>query len=55
MVHWKISNVFESVELFQDEFKNGKPRNGVQVYWRYIRATDPVKKLKREGTMSALF
>jgi hypothetical protein len=49
---WKV---YESVELFDDEFKGGKPRDEAQVYGRYLRAADPVKKLKRDGTMNALF
>jgi starvation-inducible outer membrane lipoprotein len=55
LVHWKVWKVYESVELFDDEFKGGKPKDGAQVYWRYLRAADPVKKLKTDGTMNALF
>ena len=55
LVRWKEWKVYESVELFDDEFKGGKAKDGAQVYWRYLRAADPVKKLKRDGTMNALF
>ena len=55
LVRWKLWKVHESVELFDDEFKGGKAKDGAQVYWRYLRAADPVKKLKRDGTMNALF
>ena len=54
-VCWRVFKVYESVELFEDEFKDGKPKDGAQIYWRYIRSADPVKKLKRDGTMNALF
>jgi hypothetical protein len=50
-----VWRVYESVELFDDEFRDGKPKDGTQVYWRYIRSADPVKKLKRDGTMNGLF
>lgn len=50
VVRWRVAEVYESVELFGDEFdKNGTFKDGLQVYWRYIRSTDPVKRLKREG------
>jgi hypothetical protein len=55
LVYWKVWRVYESVELFDDEFRDGKPKDGTQVYWRYIRSADPVKKLKRDGTMNGLF
>ena len=55
LVRWRVSKVFESVELFSDEFDGRKFKDGAQVYWRYMRASDPVKKLKRDGTMNALF
>jgi hypothetical protein len=55
MVHWRVAEVYESVELFEDEFANGKVKDGAQVYWRYIRSSNPGKRLKREGTMNALF
>jgi len=55
IVHWRVAEVYESVELFEDEFKDGKVRDGAQVYWRYIRSSNPIRGLKREGTMSALY
>jgi hypothetical protein len=55
MVCWRISQVYESVKLFEDDFKSGTFKDGAQVYWRYIRSSDPVKRLKREGTMNGLF
>jgi len=55
LVYWRVTNVYESVELFEDEFKDGAAKDGAQVYWRYIRSSDPVKRLKREGTMNGLF
>jgi hypothetical protein len=54
-VSWRVASVCHSVELFDDEFKNGKPSDGAQVYWRYIRSPDPVKRLQREGTLNALY
>ena len=54
MVYWRVAEVYESVELFEDEFENGKVKDGAQVYWRYIRSSNPGKRLKREGTMNAL-
>jgi Domain of unknown function (DUF4288) len=54
-VHWRVADVYGSVELFEDEFKNGEIKDGAQVYWRYIRSANPVKRLKREGTMNALY
>jgi hypothetical protein len=53
-VRWKVTHVFESVELFEDEFPNGAIKDGAQVYWRYIRSSNPIRRLKREGTMNAL-
>lgn len=38
-VYWRVASVYESVELFEDEFPNGKIKDGAQVYWRYIRST----------------
>jgi len=56
MVRWRVEQVYESVELFEDEFgKNGAFKDGTQVYWRYVRSSDPLKRLKREGTMNALY
>jgi hypothetical protein len=56
MVRWRVAEIYESVELFEDEFeKNGAIKDGLQVYWRYIRSTNPVKRLKREVTMNGLF
>jgi hypothetical protein len=52
-VYWRVSKVCESVELFEHEFKDGKPKDGAQVYWRYLRAADPGKILKRDGIMNA--
>jgi Domain of unknown function (DUF4288) len=43
MVRWKLSEVVESVELFPDE-----KLDGMQVYWRYIYAKDPLKRLQKE-------
>ena len=54
-VYWRVADVYESVELFEEEFENGKFKDGAQVYWRYIRSSSPVKRLKREGTMNALY
>jgi hypothetical protein len=54
MVYWRVAKVYESVELFEPEFKNGNIKDGAQVYWRFIRSADPVKRLTREGTMNAL-
>jgi hypothetical protein len=54
-VYWRVAEVYESVELFENEFENGKVRDGAQVYWRYIRSSNPSKRLKREGTMNALY
>ena len=54
-VRWRISQVYESVKLFDNDFKSGNFKDGAQVYWRYIRSSDPIKRLKREGTMNALF
>jgi hypothetical protein len=56
MVRWRVAETYESVELFEDEFdKDGVFKDGLQVYWRYIRSKDPVKRLKREVTMNGLF
>jgi hypothetical protein len=54
-VYWRVAEIYESVELFEDELKDGKFKNGAQIYWRFIRSSDPVKRLKREGTMNALY
>jgi hypothetical protein len=54
-VYWRVADVYESVELFEDEFKNQRFKDGAQVYWRYIRSSSPAKRLKREGTMNALY
>jgi hypothetical protein len=54
-VRWIVFKVYESVELFKDEFEDGRPKDGAQIYWRYIRAANPVNKLKRDGTMNTLF
>jgi len=54
MVYWRVAGVYESVELFDDEFANGKIKDGAQVYWRYIRSANPLARLKREGTMNSL-
>jgi len=42
--------VYESVELFADEVKDGKFKDGAQIYGRFIRSSNPVNRLKREGT-----
>jgi len=56
MVRWRVCKVYDSAELFEDEFgQNGEVKNGAQVYWRYIRSADPVKRLKKEGTMNSLY
>jgi len=55
VIHWKLNTVFESAELFEDELRNGRVSNGAQVYWRFIRSSNPVKRLKKEGTMNALY
>jgi Domain of unknown function (DUF4288) len=54
-VHWRVAEVYESVELFEEELKDGRFTDGAQIYWRFIRSSDPVKRLKREGTMNALY
>jgi hypothetical protein len=54
-VRWRVSEVYESAELFEDEVKDGRFKDGAQIYWRYIRSSDPVKRLKREVTMNGLF
>ncbi len=54
-VHWRVACVYGLTELFEDEFKNGGFKDSAQVYWRYIRSSDPLKKLKREGTMNSLY
>ena len=46
---WRLVHVYECVHLFDKELKEG-----TEVYWRYIRSSDPVKRLKREGTMNAV-
>jgi hypothetical protein len=53
-VYWRVADVYESVQLFEDEFENRTFKDGAQVYWRYIRSSSPVKRLRREGTMNAL-
>ena len=55
MVRWHVSKVFESVKLFDDEAGSDGFKDGAQVYWRFIRSSDPVRRLKREGTMNAIF
>jgi hypothetical protein len=55
VVRWRVVKAYESVELFADEFEDGKFKDGAQVYWRYIRSSNPAKRLKREGTMNALY
>ena len=52
---WRVTKVYESVELFADEVKDGKFKDGAQIYWRFIRSSNPVNRLKREATMNALF
>jgi hypothetical protein len=54
MVYWRVASVCGSAELFDDEFTDGKVKDGAQVYWRCIRSADPVTRLKREGTMNSL-
>ncbi len=54
MVYWRVAKIYESVELFEEEFKDGQIRDGAQVYWRFIRSSDPIKRLKREVTMNGL-
>ena len=54
-VRWRVSHIIDSVELFEHEFNENGPKDGMQIYWRYIRSADPVKRLKREGTMNALY
>ena len=55
LVSWRVEAVCQSVELFDDEFKNGKPNDGAQVYWRYIRSSNPVRRLRREGLMNSIY
>lgn len=50
VVHWKLRTVYESVELFDAQL-----RDGTEVYWRFIRSADPDKSLRREGTMNASY
>jgi len=47
IVRWRLATVYESVELHGDPLGDG-----TEVYWRYINSSDPVKRLKREGTMN---
>jgi hypothetical protein len=55
LVRWKVSRVYESVRLFEDEFPvDAAPVDGAQVYWRFISSRNPIKRLKREGTMNAI-
>ena len=49
MVYWRVAQVYESIELFDDDFANGRVKDGAEVYWRYIRTSNPGKRLKREG------
>ncbi|MGZ4787597.1 MAG: DUF4288 domain-containing protein [Terriglobales bacterium] len=42
-VRWKLTKIVDSVELFEDEAMDGK-----QVYWRYIYAKDPIRRLRKE-------
>ncbi len=55
MVRWRVSHVIDSIELFEDEFSYRGPKDGAQFYWRFIRAVDPAKRLKRERTMNELY
>ncbi len=50
VVRWKLAKVYESVELFDENIVDG-----TEVYWRFIYAKDPVKRLKREITMNGIF
>ena len=54
IVYWRLAGVCGSAELFEHDFANGKIKDGAEVYWRYIRSADPLKRLKREGTMNSL-
>jgi hypothetical protein len=54
-VRWRVAAVYESVELFEDELRGGRVKDWAQIYWRFIRSSDPVKRLKREGTMNKLY
>ncbi len=49
-VRWKLATVYESVELFDEKIVDG-----TEVYWRFIYAKEPVKRLKREVTMNGIF
>ena len=53
-VYWRVAEGYESVELFEDEFRDGEIKDGAQIYWRFIRSSNPVKRLQREGTMNSL-
>jgi hypothetical protein len=55
VVRWRVTKVFESVKLFEDEANKDGFKDGAQVYWRYIRSSDPERRLKKEGTMNALY
>jgi len=56
MVRWRVDKVVGSMELFDDGFaRNGAVKDGLQVYWRYIRSSDPMKRLNREGAMNSLY
>lgn len=48
-VRWRLAHVYESVHLFDKELGDG-----TEVYWRFIRSPDPIKRLKREGTMNTV-
>jgi hypothetical protein len=50
MVIWRLQTVYESVELF-----DARLRDGTEVYWRFIRSSSPVQRLRREGTMNASY
>ena len=54
MVHWRVSKIVESVELFENEADKDGFKDGAQVYWRFIRSSNPARRLKREGTMNAV-
>ena len=55
MVYWRVEDICGSAELFDDDFKDGKVKDGAEVYWRYIRSSDPMKRLKQERTMNSLY
>jgi len=55
MVCWYVSKAVHSVKLFEDEAGKDGFKDGAQIYWRFIRSSNPVRRLKREGTMNALY